>query len=153
MLSRVTLCVFLSAATWCYGCGERPIKVDEFNTLVVTLPDGFRVRAEVMTRPQDMMRGMMFRDSLPEGRGMLFIHGEPGEYSYWMFQVKIPLDIIWMDQNGIVVEISPNTPPCPSKDPKQCPNYGGTKRALMVLELPAGSAEKHGIRVGRKIQI
>lgn len=143
----------LGSVLWSSACGERPIKLDEYNTLLVILPDGFRVRAEVMTHPQDMMRGMMFRDSLPEGRGMLFIHGEPGLYPYWMFQVKVPLDIIWMDKNGVVVEISPNTPPCSSEDPKNCPNYGGNKKALMVLELPAGSVEKHGIRVGRRIQI
>lgn len=153
MLIRLTLLALAGVVAWSSACGERPIEVDEFNTLVVTLPDGFRVRAEVMTHPQDMMRGMMFRDSLPEGRGMLFIHGEPGFYPYWMFQVKVPLDIIWMDQNGVVVEIAPETPPCASTDPKECPNYGGNKKALMVLELPAGSAEKHGVRVGRRIEI
>jgi Uncharacterized conserved protein len=48
-----------------------------------------------------------------------------------MFQVKFPLDIFWLDTSRRVVEISADTPPC--KTPaKQCPNYGGTKKAVTV---------------------
>jgi len=96
------------------------------------------------------MRGMMFRDSLPEDRGMLFIHGEPGRYSYWMFQVRIPLDMLWLDANRNIVEISADTPPCQTAA-SQCPKYGGNQAALMVLELPGGSVKKHGLQVGQTI--
>src|SRR5215510_1777880 len=85
------------------GCGEKNDAVDEFRTTKIRLPDGKVIRAEVMRREEDMMRGMMFRDSLPEDRGMLFIHGKPGKYTYYMYQVKIPLDIIWMDARNTVV--------------------------------------------------
>ena len=105
--------------------------MDTFDTRVVTLPDGFRVRAQVMADPVDMLRGMMFRDSLAANRGMLFIHPKPGKYQYWMYQVRIPLDIIWMDANGRIVEMSPNTPPCKTKA-SACPKYGGHETALMV---------------------
>src|ERR671936_2755034 len=81
------------------GCGPQPVTLDEYRTREVTLPNGTKIRAEVMIHPTDMMRGMMFRDSLAPDRGMLFIHEQPGKYSYWMHQVKIPLDIIWMDSN------------------------------------------------------
>ena len=134
------------------GCsGERTISVDEFNTEVVTLPDGYQVRAEVMREPEDMMRGMMFRDSLAEDRGMLFMHGSPGEYTYYMYQVRIPLDLIWMDLRGRVVEIVADAPPCTTKASK-CPQYGGHEVAAVVLELPAGSAAKHNVRVGSKLK-
>ncbi len=145
--------LFFLAILVAAACGDtRTVSLEEFNTRVVTLPDGFQVRAELMTHPQDMMRGMMFRKSLPEDRGMLFIHGSPGQYSYWMYQVEIPLDIIWMDRNGRVVELSPNTPPCES-EASQCPSYGGTVESLYVLELAAGSIEKHGIRIGSRIRM
>ncbi len=125
--------------------------MEEFNTRTVTLPDGFQVRAEVMMHPEDMLRGMMFRESLPEGRGMLFIHGEPGLYPYWMYQVRIPLDILWLDHNGKIVEISADTPPCKT-DANSCPNYGGHELALAVLELPAGSVKKHNLKVGMTVR-
>ena len=133
------------------ACGGKSDPVDEFNTTTVTLPDGYVIRAEVMRKREDMMRGMMFRNSLAGDRGMLFVHGSPGKYTYYMYQVKIPLDIIWLDSRHKVVELSENTPPCKTKA-SQCPLYGGNQEALIALELPGGGAKKHGIRPGVTIE-
>jgi uncharacterized membrane protein (UPF0127 family) len=133
------------------GCSPGSDAIDEFNTTRVRLPDGAVVRAEVMRTEQDMRRGMMFRESLAPNRGMLFIHGSPGKYPYWMYQVKVPLDIIWLDSRKRVVEISENTPPCTTAEASQCPNYGGNHEALIVLELAGGVARKHGIQTGATI--
>ena len=130
---------------------EETKSVEQFYLRPVILPDGTTVHAEVNTQKADMGRGMMFRDSFPEGRGMLFIHGTPGLYPYWMYQTKVPLDIIWMDRAGRVVEISENTPPCTTKA-SECPNYGGTKEATVVLELPGGSGRRHGVALGEVIR-
>ena len=140
------LCVLLSAC----GGGEQNVK--NFNKRPVTLPDGAVVQAEALTNRIDMARGMMFRDSLPDGEGMLFFHGSTNKYGYWMYQVKVPLDIIWMDARGVVVEISENTPPCPSKSSKECPTFGGNKESMVVLEVPGGYARKHGVAVGQMIR-
>ena len=129
------------------GCGPQSNTEVEFGTQMVTFPNGQKVRAEVLFKPQDMMRGMMFRDSLPRDRGMLFVHSKAGNYPYWMFQVKIPLDIIWMDINRRIVEISENTPPCQTKA-SECPSYGGKNLARFVLELGGGEARRHGLRAG-----
>ena len=114
----------------------------------VKLPGEKVVRCEVMPRPEDMARGMMFRDSMAPGHGMLFLHAQPGNYKYWMYQVKIPLDIIWMNAEHRIVEMSLNTPPCPSKSARECPNYGGNQTAQVVLELAGGEAAKQGLKVG-----
>ena len=132
------------------GCGDSTVSVDTDHTRVVTLPDGARIRVEVMIQPEDMARGMMFRTSLNPDRGMLFVHGSEGHYPYWMFQVKIPLDILWMDSSRKIVEISENTPPCPPGSNK-CPTYGGKYPAQYVLELAAGSVARHQLRVGQTI--
>lgn len=143
------LCLFLAA-----GCGKSSDPVAEFRSRPVTLPDGTVIRAEVNTQESDMQRGMMFRDSLPEGQGMLFIHGSPGNYPYWMFNVRVPLDIIWMDARGTVVEVVENAQPCqkPAAQWRECPNYGGAKTAVVVLELPGGTSRKHGVAVGSTIR-
>jgi uncharacterized membrane protein (UPF0127 family) len=141
-----------AAALLLAACNSKPISVDQFNTRIVTLPDGFEVRAEIMSHPEDMLRGMMFRDSLAEDRGMLFLHGEPGNYPYWMYQVKVPLDIIWMDMRGRIVEISADTPPCETKA-SACPKFGGNEVAAIILELKAGSAAKHNLRVGMRLKL
>ena len=134
------------------GCEKNRQSLDDFQTTPLTLPGGQQIRVEVATRQVDMMRGMMFRESLAPGHGMFFVHGSPGLYPYWMYQVRIPLDILWLDMNRQVVEISANTPPCPSKSAKECPSFGGHKMAVYVLELPSGAAASFGISVGGAVK-
>jgi hypothetical protein len=127
------------------GCSQRQASYDGLQP--VTLPNGREIRVEVMTRPEDLRRGMMFRDSLAPDRGMLFVHAAPGRYAYYMFQCLIPLDIVWLDASRRIVEISPNTPPCRA-EASACPTYGGNYDVLFALELAGGMAEKYGLKVG-----
>ena len=145
------LILSLCAVVLLCSCGSEE-SAEDFNLRRVTLPDGTVVRVETMVNQVDMTKGMMFRNSLPEGRGMLFIHREPGKNAYWMYQVKIPLDLIWMDVNGNVTEIVENAPPC-DKVASQCPTYGGQTESQIVLELPGGYARKHGVQVGSVIRL
>jgi uncharacterized membrane protein (UPF0127 family) len=146
-MAAIRPCLLLAAALLLVSCST-DVTLDEVGTTLVTVPGGRVIKAELVTHPQDMMRGMMFRDSLPKDRGMLFVHTSPGKYSYWMYQVKVQLDIIWMDSGRRVVEISANTPPCPSKLASECPNFGGTRESVYVLELAGGMAAELGIDVG-----
>src|SRR5882757_1952062 len=119
------------------------------NTLVM-LPDGSTVRVELALTDAEHAYGLMERPKLPEGRGMLFVHNLPGQYSYWMYHCLISLDIVWMDTEHRVVEISADTPACRGRS-TTCPNYGGHAVAKYVLELPSGSAKKHGISTGEVV--
>ena len=117
---------------------------------LVMLPDGSTVHVELAKTEAERNFGLMERTSLPQGRGMLFIHEQPGHYGYWMYDCKIPLDIIWMDQNHRIVEMSPHTPPCKGKS-STCPSYGGKETSVYVLELPAGSIKAHQLAVGQTV--
>ena len=117
----------------------------------VTMPNGTKVYAEMAIEYAEMVRGLMFRDSLAPDRGMLFLHNKMGKYPYWMYQVRIPLDIIWMNNDKQVVEVLANVPPCPSAKSSECPTHGGTRDAQFVLELAAGMAAKYGVVVGTKV--
>ena len=149
-LSRMALFVAVAFLTACSGPTTRP---EDIGTRLITMPGGQRVRVEVKIRPEDIMRGMMFREKLDPDRGMMFLHKPPGKYAYWMYQVKIPLDIIWMDEQGNIVEISANTPPCPHASAIQCPVYGGSQKAQVVLELAAGMAAKYGLATGMRVSL
>jgi uncharacterized protein len=130
------------------SCGESPSSdPDVLHTVAVKLPDGREVRAEVVTKVEDMMRGLMFRDSLAADRGMLFVYAKPGKYQFWMYQVRIPLDMIWLDRSRKIVEIEANVPPCKTRA-SECSQYGGQSDAQYVLELAGGVAAKHGLRTG-----
>jgi hypothetical protein len=134
------------------GCGAEPESAPVVdNSVAVALPGGVKLRAELKTDPADMARGMMFRDQLPADRGMLFVHPAPGRYPYWMHNVRVPLDIIWLDSAKRIVEISPDTPPC-LKPASDCPNYGGQSDAQYVLELAGGQAAKLGLAAGQQLQ-
>lgn len=120
------------------------------NTLVM-LPDGSTVHVELATTEAQMEYGLMGRTRLPEGRGMLFVHQDVGDHPYWMYHCKIGLDIVWMNADHQIVEMSPNTPPCTGKA-ATCPNYGGHQPSKYVLELPVGDIARHHLQVGQRIQ-
>jgi hypothetical protein len=135
------------AAVVAGGCGSRQ-DIRDFSTILVGLPDGKTIKAEPLATPVDMARGAMFRDSMPQDRGLLYQHRTPGKYSYWMYQTNVALDTIWMDERRRVVEIVPNMPPCPAKSAKECPHFGGREDSKFELQLAAGQAARHGVRVG-----
>ncbi|HTW65235.1 MAG TPA: DUF192 domain-containing protein [Bryobacteraceae bacterium] len=133
------------------GCGPKPTSVDDFSTRPVTLPGGQVIRAETMIDQIDVARGLMFRTSLAPDHGMLFVHAQPGIYRHWMYQVLIPLDIVWLNSKHDIVEIVENAPPCKTKA-SQCPQYGGKQLSSYILELNAGMARKYGLQLGQAIQ-
>ena len=145
------LAAFAAAFLCLCGCAPKTSDVDGLNTTEITFPSGKTVVAETMVRDIDQMRGMMFRDSLAKDRGMLFVHPKEENVPYWMYQVRIPLDIIWMDHQRRIVEISANTPACPSKSARECPSYGGHEKARYVLELAGGGAAMYGLKVGNTL--
>src|SRR4051812_35711966 len=134
--------VIFTATFFAAGCGTSNI-TDELNLTQVTFPNGVKINAETMRRELELMRGLMFRESLPPNRGMLFIHPAEDTYHYWMYQTKIPLDFIWMDRDRRIVEMSLDTPPCTSGSAKDCPNFGGKFKSKYVLEVNAGVARKN----------
>ncbi len=145
------LAAFVAALLCLCGCSSKTSDVDGLNTTEITFPSGKKVIAETKLQQADQMLGMMFRDSLDKDRGMLFVHPSETNVPYWMYQVRIPLDIIWMDHQRRIVEISANTPACTSKSSRDCPGYGGHEKARYVLELAAGGAAIYGLKVGDRL--
>jgi uncharacterized membrane protein (UPF0127 family) len=142
------LCVLVAAFSLLSACGPNAAGEGDLNTTEITFPDGKTIVAETMLQQADQMRGMMFRDSLAKDRGMLFVHPSETNVPYWMYQVRIPLDIIWMDHQRRIVEIAANTPACTSKTSRDCPSYGGHEKARYVLELAGGGAALYNLHVG-----
>jgi uncharacterized protein len=105
-----------------------------------------RFNVEVMTTHEQRNRGLMFRDSLPEDQGMLFVHANEAPMAYWMKNTKIPLDILYFDENKKLVSAQENVPPCSGGD--KCPPYPSESDAKYVLELNAGSMAKYKIQKG-----
>jgi uncharacterized membrane protein (UPF0127 family) len=142
--------ILFSLAIFLAGC-SKDSPMDDLLTRQVTLPGGQVIKAESAVDTRDVMRGLMFRASMPDDHGMLFFHRVPGHYGYWMYQTLIPLDMIWTDSNHTIVEIVENAPPCKTAASK-CPHFGGRETASFVLEINAGLVKKYGIKTGETIQ-
>jgi uncharacterized membrane protein (UPF0127 family) len=143
--------IVVLAAIALSACGEKPGSLDELYSTDVTLPNGAKLVVETMRQQIDLTRGLMFRDALPPNRGMLFFYPKQQAHPHWMYQVKFPIDIVWMDRERRIVEMSPNTPPCPSKAAHECPSYGGQAPSRFVLEAGPGFIAKNGLQMGEKL--
>ena len=134
------------------GCAkeDQAATMEDLTTREIKFPDGAKIRAEMLYKPFDMARGMMFRDSLGADRGMLFINKTAGVHKSWMYNVRIPLDIIYIDNNLHISEIVANAPPCTAAKASLCPSYGSA-RSQFMLEVNAGFAAKHNLKVGDRL--
>jgi uncharacterized protein len=143
--------LLLTALLILTSCGPKATTLEDFPTRPITLPGGQVIRVETMIDTIDLLRGLMFRTSLAPDRGMLFVHPKPANYSYWMYQTLIPLDIIWLDSKRNIVEIVENAQPCKTQASK-CEQYGGSHLSAYVLEIGGGMAKKYGLRLGQTVE-
>lgn len=96
---------------------------------------------EIANNPFKRSFGLMFRTTLKENEGMLFVFPDEAPRSFWMFNTKIPLDAIYFNANQEVVDII-SMDPCTSLS---CPTYPTSKRSKYVLEVNKGFAKKSSI--------
>ena len=131
------VCIICFCALICSGCTfEKKDKV---------CFDSHCFEVEIVQEPEEVMRGLMFRESMDLNKGMFFIFPKLSRYSFWMKNTLIPLDMIWLDQNGQINHIETNVPPCTTSP---CPHYTPKHLALYVLELNAGQAAKANLKLG-----
>ncbi len=92
------------------------------------------------------MKGLMFREELPQDAGMFFIFDKPDIYGFWMKNTLIPLDMVWLDGDMEAVHVEEQVMPCKTENP--CPIYRNHVPAKYVLELNAGTLQSLGFKVG-----
>ena len=92
------------------------------------------------------VRGLMFEDQLPYDQGMIFVFEKPGLYSLWMLNMQFSLDMIWFDQDGKVVHIEKNVPPCKlALEIATCQSIIPEGESVYVLEVTSGFVEENNI--------
>ncbi|MFN7136711.1 MAG: DUF192 domain-containing protein [Thermomonas sp.] len=107
---------------------------------------GHRYSVELAVDDAQRARGLMFRDEMEQDHGMLFIHEVQEPQAYWMKNTKIPLDILYFDNDRKLVAQQRNVPPCTLGD--ACPPYPSNAPARYVLELNAGQADQLKLQDG-----
>lgn len=118
-------------------------------TPTVTLK-GETFTVEIAESPEQQAQGLMFRDSLAEGHGMLFTYRRPQPQSFWMKNVKFPIDILFFDGEQQLINVAARARPC-RREP--CRSYRSEGPAQYVLELNAGVAESLGVKPGDRLEL
>ncbi len=111
---------------------------------------GQRYAVEVADDDAERARGLMYRDAMAEGNGMLFIHDGEEPQAYWMKNTRIPLDILYFNEARKLVTQQRDVPPCSLGD--RCPSYPSNAPARYVLELNAGEAERLKLADGAELR-
>ncbi len=117
----------------------------------IIMAKGQKFLAEVARTPKEQELGLMHRQSLAKDRCMFFLYQEDGNHRIWMKNCLIALDVVWVKEDGTVVETSELTPPCSPLLGNDCPVYGGTVPARHFVEFPAGTLRRIGLKVGDRL--
>jgi hypothetical protein len=95
-------------------------------------------------------QGLMYRETLAPGHGMLFVYPAPETLRFWMLNTKMPLDILFFDADRRLLDIYPEAPPCPAEP---CTRYQSHGPAVYALELPASSVRALALSPGEILSI
>ena len=117
--------------------------------------DNNLIQVQIADNEPRRTRGLMFQETLPMDQGMFFVFDEPGTRGMWMLNMQFPLDIIWFDENGKVISIQTNVPPCTTPlEIMSCDAESVTAdNAKYVLEMTSGAVEQYGINQNSQLEI
>lgn len=136
---RFLICLLMLVACTACASGEPSVELG-----------GKTFKVEIADTAEKQALGLMFRDSMADDEGMIFVFPNEAPRSFWMKNTRIPLDIMYFDKDLKMVSISADTPPCRVS---RCPSYPSTGPAMYVLELNAGKASELGVGPGDKLTI
>ena len=145
--------LLLALAVACGGGGDSKGGDDgdaTLSTATITLIDGAGKRVELTVElavtPAEHTRGLMFREAMPEERGMLFVFGRETKTGFWMKDTKIPLSIAFIASDGLILETQDMEPLSKQlHTPAQAYRY--------ALEVNQGWFERHGLGLGDRVEI
>lgn len=138
-------------------CPASPDRPPELPRAAVTFPDATSARdggakpvaidVEIAAAPDETARGLMYRTHMAEDQGMLFRLGERADHTFWMRNTCIPLDMMFIEDDGTIVGIAEGVPTLSDATTSVgCPS-------THVLEVNAGWSRRHGVAPGQKVSL
>lgn len=113
---------------------------------------GQKITVWVAKTPARLYKGLGGKNSLQENQGMLLVFGKTGKHGIVMRDMEFPIDIVWLS-NGKVVDIASSVQIEPNVLEEKLTRYYPRKESNAVLELPAGWAERNGVKIGDGLKI
>jgi uncharacterized membrane protein (UPF0127 family) len=147
----LALSLLLALAVACGGGGDSGDDGDgTLSTATITLIDGAGKRAELTVElavtPGERSRGLMFREEMPEDRGMLFVFRRETKTGFWMKDTKIPLSIAFIASDGLILETQ-------DMEPLSEELHTPARAYRYALEVNQGWFERHGLGLGDRVEI
>jgi hypothetical protein len=123
-----------------------PVKAQKELATVVLRAGSATVVAELARSAEEQAAGLMFRKTLAEGRGMLFVYEDDRRLSFWMKNTLIPLSIAYLAADGTIREIY-------DMEPLSLKAVNSTRSVRYALEVPQGWFDRVGLAVGDRFEI
>lgn len=134
------LCLFF-AFSFSVNASEKAISLN-----IATKTGQLQLHVEVADTDKLREKGLMFRNDLPDNGGMLFVYDDPQPAAMWMKNTRIPLDILFIDEEKRIINIHEEAIPY-----SEVPLFS-RRSARYALELKGGAVQKNGIKAGDKVQ-
>lgn len=145
----VISCFILGEVAFSFALDDPDDSNEDVKSTSVVKVNNVTVDVILATTPSDQSKGLAIKDSMNENEGMLFVFKNPQKHSFWMKDMKFPIDIIWADSSGKIVHIEKNLQPCIFLLP--CTSYSPISDSLYVLEVVSNFTNKYDINVGDQI--
>jgi uncharacterized protein len=143
---RAVLLLAVFLATALPGAAEPQLQQFATSNLTIVSAGGpHRFTVELAETPRQMEQGLMFRRSLAPDAGMLFDFKQPTMAAMWMRNTLIPLDMLFVDQHGRIVNIAQRAVP------ESDQTIAAAEPVRAVIELNGGTAERLGIKPGDRV--
>jgi uncharacterized protein len=142
MTRRLRVRVALVAGAWLLACGRGGPEA-----VIHTARGPVRVTLEVAATDESRRRGLMYRSSLADGHGMLFVFPTEEQHAFWMKNTLIPLDMVFIDGKRQIVGVHPEATPLSTA------SIAVGHPSRYVLEVPGGYAARRGIAVGDRVEL
>ncbi len=142
MVAAALLVLFLSTAAH----AQRSADFEKAPLTFLTESGPVTITVEVADTPHKRGLGLMFRRSLGEDEGMIFLHERDGPVGMWMKNTYIPLDMIFVRGDGVIHRIEKDTEPFSER------TIGSGAPVRAVIEMIAGSADRLGLKPGDRVE-
>ena len=151
LIGSFAIClILLSITIFTYYITNEENQTQEKIAIVTFFPSNatsISITCEIASTPQKRSEGLMNRVELPDDKGMLFVYETPQNLSFWMKNTLIPLDIIFLDETGVVINIE-SADIEPDVSDKDLTRYYSLRPAQFVVEVNQGLSTLYGIEEG-----
>jgi uncharacterized membrane protein (UPF0127 family) len=155
VIFNMVILLFLLSIVYClplvFMGGEQKVyslNADNVSASSVRIKD-LVIYVDLAKTPEQQAKGLSIKNNLNENEGMLFIFDTPKEYSFWMKDMKFPIDIIWISSDNKIVHIEKNLQPCIFF--LICMSYSPHANSKYVLEVPSNYTTKNNITIGDRV--